>query len=696
MHGPQGRLMAAGLGLIFAAAVRAEPPPLREARSANGRFTLRIDPGPSGIAGRACAAVLFGRDEAGAAPQRIWERSLVNDVAPVQAFVRDDGRCVVTLDEHGHGGARHAVVVYGPRSELRRHFLLSDLLSTEDWGHVRREGRELTWLRGARCRFDEAAEQFVIELAWDQSVRIDLRSLQVTRVPGGGAVGPAAVPPEFVRWMTGEDDANELDRAVGTTDAAASAPGRPVVEPTAEERARAAAIASELSGGPSGPRAERPAVAAPESAAPPSSPSGDAAPDRAQASELRPPPAPSLVNKADYVAWLNEASHVGGADAMPLYERAVAACVPWNGPAALLNAARNGDAAALLAPEIDAWLKANAAALAAFREAAGQPGRSGTRRSADGTLFGVELPEIGPLRELATASMIDGRRLLKAGRPREALERYLDVARTGRHMGRGGTLIEVLAGGMLQQQSAEAVLDFLRHPRADGLDFAALADELEAALWMTAPLARALEGERAFYLDAAQQVWELDARGGAPRVNADRVRRLFPAVRDDGRTLDTLVRDLGAAGFDATVAAGQAFFDAATLALNRPCREAAERLREIESIAAEARSNPLLRSLTPPLARIHLVQTRTVAACRAAVLAAHLRAGRAARGEYPRTLVGFAARVFAEDPFAGRPFVYHRQGDGFVLYSVGENGTDDGGRAGEAGAADDLLLWPPP
>ncbi|MEW6198296.1 MAG: hypothetical protein AB1601_06480 [Planctomycetota bacterium] len=696
MHGPQAWLIAAGLGLISAAAARAEPPPLREARSANGRFTLRIDPGPSGPSGRGCTAVLFGRAEAGAAPQRVWERSLVSDVAPVQVYVRDDGRCVVTLDEHGRGGARHAVVVYGPRGELRRHFLLSDLLSAEDWGHVRREGRELAWLRGARCRFDEAAERFIIELAWDQTIRIDLRSLHVTRVPGSGAVGPAAVPPDFVPLMTGEDDANELDRAVGMSDAAASAPGRPLVEPTAEERARAAAIASELSGGPTSPPTRPPAPAVPEVPAAPVTSSEGPVPDRLEMLELRPPPAPSLVHKADYVAWLNEAGRVSGADATPLYERAVTARVPWTGPATLFNAARNGGAIALEAPEINAWLKANAAALAAFREAARQPERGWSRHSADGTLFGVELPELGPLRELATASVIDGRRLLERGHPREALERYLDVARAGRHLARGVTLVEVLTGGVLQQQSAEAVLDLLRHPRAEGHDFAVLAEELEAALWIAAPLARALEGERALYFDAAQRAWEIDPGSGEPRVNAERVRRLFPATRDDQQASDTPSRDYGAAGFDATVAAGRALFDAAALALNRPYREAAERLREIESIAAAAWSNPLLRGLTPPLARINLVQTRTVAACRAAVLVAHLQAGRAARGEYPRTLVGFAARGFAEDPFAGRPFVYRRQGDGFVLYSVGENGTDDGGRAGSEGAADDLLLWPPP
>jgi len=33
-----------------------------------------------------------------------------------------------------------------------------------------------------------------------------------------------------------------------------------------------------------------------------------------------------------------------------------------------------------------------------------------------------------------------------------------------------------------------------------------------------------------------------------------------------------------------------------------------------------------------------------------------------------------------EDPFSGKPFCYRMEGQGFTLYSVGEDGRDDGGK----------------
>jgi hypothetical protein len=32
------------------------------------------------------------------------------------------------------------------------------------------------------------------------------------------------------------------------------------------------------------------------------------------------------------------------------------------------------------------------------------------------------------------------------------------------------------------------------------------------------------------------------------------------------------------------------------------------------------------------------------------------------------------------DPFSGKPLVYRQEGNGFVLYSIGENMNDDGGK----------------
>lgn len=61
--------------------------------------------------------------------QMVWEKKIVNDVAPVMAIVRDDGEYVATFDDwHGVGYGPNAVVVYGHGGERIRSFSLSDIL----------------------------------------------------------------------------------------------------------------------------------------------------------------------------------------------------------------------------------------------------------------------------------------------------------------------------------------------------------------------------------------------------------------------------------------------------------------------------------------------------------------------------------------------------------------------------------------
>lgn len=57
-------------------------------------------------------------------------------------------------------------------------------------------------------------------------------------------------------------------------------------------------------------------------------------------------------------------------------------------------------------------------------------------------------------------------------------------------------------------------------------------------------------------------------------------------------------------------------------------------------------------------------------------------AGPADGGGYPERLDDLAPTFLGEvplDPFTGKPFVYERRGDGYLLYSVGQNAVDDGG-----------------
>ncbi|MBI3858048.1 MAG: hypothetical protein HY293_20400 [Planctomycetes bacterium] len=58
-----------------------------------------------------------------------------------------------------------------------------------------------------------------------------------------------------------------------------------------------------------------------------------------------------------------------------------------------------------------------------------------------------------------------------------------------------------------------------------------------------------------------------------------------------------------------------------------------------------------------------------------------------AHGAYPATLD--PVREFLPqlplDPFTGKPYLYRREGAGFVVYSAGVHGVDLGGAGGDSG-----------
>ena len=75
---------------------------------------------------------------------------------------------------------------------------------------------------------------------------------------------------------------------------------------------------------------------------------------------------------------------------------------------------------------------------------------------------------------------------------------------------------------------------------------------------------------------------------------------------------------------------------------------------------------------------------------------------KAALGSYPPSLAEIDSSFLAEippDPFTGQPLVYRPEGDGFVLYSLGENLRDDNGTpepADHRGTRDFDIVWRSP
>ena len=681
-------ITAIALLMLAPAAVAApdESRPPREARSSNGRFTLRLEPGRPGRGGQPCRAALYEQAPPSANRRRVWERALVNDAAPALAFVRDDGRYVVTLDEYRRGGARHALVIYGAEGELLRHFLLPDLLTRADWSHVRSGRREIRWLNDARCTFDER-ERFVIALNWGRRIVVNLAALRVEREGESIAAELSAVPAAILNELLVHANV-EGERTVAERLAEL---GR--LSPA--EQAQANQIAAQLGAG-----ADRPTPIsdADTAATTPAAPDDRPITSAEQPHTAIPLPPPNAADKTDYVSWFNDLGRMDETcDAGPLYEQAIAALTPWDGDEELYRAAESGDPAALQAPEIAAWLAANAAALENFELATAASARGWQRTSSDGSLTGMLMPELGSMRQLAKLEVLEGRRLAAAGEPAAAVDRFLAAFDAGEHLRQGPTLVEQLVGLAIQTRSAEALLD-VQAGNLGPFDYPTFATTVAAAAGGGRPLADVLQTERAAFLDVTQRSWDYDRNTGEYVVNPEQAAHQLALIHGvDASQVETLVAQTAEAGYESTLSEGNLFYDSVADALAQPFPAAMQRLAALEAVVSSSQTaSPLLRGMAGAMQRCLAVQARGEATTRAAGIVAHLREHHSQTGAYPDTLDALGDMALTIDPYTGRRFAYRPVGDDFVLYSVGRNGADDGGVHDPRGETNDLVFWPRP
>jgi hypothetical protein len=716
--------------------------PLREAESGNGRFRLEVDAGRPGRADRVCKGTLTERSADGRSVKR-WERPLVNDAAPVKALVRDDGRFVVTLDEFRRGGARNALVIYGERGQLLRHFLLTDLLGKSDWRNVRASKRSVEWLEGSRCSFVAEPEQFLIELKWGREIRIDLKTLRLVNRPreagadeevpaeilaqlsdeGGGAPDEeelrrlaeqlGAQPEEIAKLLeSGELDPATLEAALANIEEqrklhAEELMLRQVLEqagvelenaPDDQTRAAIRGKIEEIAARLAAVEAQRAALGDDAVLSTPGPMDDSAPPDevRAAAGGIS-VPAPNPAEKVDYVAWLNRVTRIEGPSAVEPFTNAVQKFTPFAGDSELFDAAMKGDPAAFNAPEFQGWLDGNQEALRSFRAGAHLPFAGFPALSQGGDMIGILLPNLAPLRGLSRVAVAESRRQIANGDPHGAIGTLADTLAAGANTGNGPTLIENLVGVAMQALASRELMDVMASHGGE-LNFAQVAFAVESAYRPVRPLDESVQFERAMFMDTIQRMFTVDPVSGKFEPDVQKIREL-QGLAAGGETdpVDNVMQTMGLAtiDYDATLAEANRMYDRMAAAARRPFGEARGEFLAMER-ELEQTSNPMLKMLTPAFSRAHLVKTRAEAQRRASILLANIKAYEQQTGAPPESLDVFAGRDYAQDPFTGQPYIYRRTADGFVLYSAGANGTDDGGVDDPKAETNDAVYWPRP
>ncbi|RMF71340.1 MAG: hypothetical protein D6744_18080, partial [Planctomycetota bacterium] len=499
-------LVAVALASLGGAISVGRDRPVRSVRSENGRFELRIRPGQaSSSAAMPCRGVLIERDSKSRRRETRWEADLVNELAPTRAFVRDDGRYVVTLDEYRFGGARHAVVVYDDAGRLAREFTLDDLLGAEDMPNVRVDGAARIWLDGAKFSFDDQRGHFVIVLAWGREIRIELDSQRVVSGTASGRANATA------RGSAASGDASEARRGQGSPSATAEM--EPNADRPPEFELMLEALAELFEG------ASETSTSAGEEMG-----WGDAATDLhedANGSVIERVgvaiPRPDPVDPVDYIAWINTYTAADDPTAEMLLRIASDATVPADFDSELLTAALKGDADALEDSLVQQWLADNRSAAAAFLAAAAFEFNGYELHSEDGTLVGALLPTLSNLRELARVTVVNGKLLELEGRWDEAAEQYVDLMAAGSQTGRGVTLIESLVGTAIESFGANALLDAYAADAGLTLDYTTLAERIAAADRGQRDIFELMQFERAMVNDVAQRLYEPDSANGGIR-----------------------------------------------------------------------------------------------------------------------------------------------------------------------------------
>lgn len=345
-------------------------------------------------------------------------------------------------------------------------------------------------------------------------------------------------------------------------------------------------------------------------------------------------------------------------------------------------------------PDVAAWLAANEAPLAVAVEATGRPGYYNpivSRRGKDGKptgMIGALLPSVQKVREVAGGLAARAMLRLGEGKADAAWADLLAAHRLGRLSARGGTLIEALVGYAVSGVAAGATHAYLEHPGLTAEQLRGRLKDLQALPPVPSIADNVDRGERLFYLDTVQGL-----RRGNDGSDPEQVKALAQF-------------DWGLVTKDST-----RWFDRMVAALRLPTR--ADRVKALAAVEAELKalkdgkwdrddavkvllsgkegfgaaasqqiSNVLITLLLPAVGKVAAAHDRAVQTALTTQVAAALAVYRAEHGKYPAKLDDLAPGILKavpDDLFSGKPLVYKPAEKGYLLYSVGANGQDDGG-----------------
>ena len=362
-------------------------------------------------------------------------------------------------------------------------------------------------------------------------------------------------------------------------------------------------------------------------------------------------------------------------------------------------------------PEVAKWLKKNGKHVVKAVAGAKKPKYFSPLIVPDGEdgqpigLVGCLLPGIQESRSLARFLICRALNDIAKGNAEAAWTDLMDCHRIGNMIAKGPTLIEALVGMAINSIAASGDAIFLDQIEMTPAEISRRRKEL-ASLPIMPPLVEQLDWcERLMYLDCVLLLGTghtktLDLAGARlPTVNEGALKAIMTRVAIISVDWNTCMR------------IGNEMYDKLIVGLKKDTHvERAAALAELDEVlnqkkqntsfagflkvvaetgssrtaASEMVANMLVALLMPAMQAVNSAHTRTVQTRANINVAYALAEWKTKNGSYPKSLDQLVSAGLLKsapiDHFDGKPLKYVRGDEGFLIYSIGQNGEDEGGR----------------
>ena len=302
-------------------------------------------------------------------------------------------------------------------------------------------------------------------------------------------------------------------------------------------------------------------------------------------------------------------------------------------------------------------------------------------------MISIFTPGLSDFRNLSRTLRWRARLHAEHGRYEDAFNDVQSCYRFGRHLKGDGLFIEQLMACSIEIVATQTLRDIMSEHRIEAATLATLQKDYELMI-ADENFVIGLAAEKLSLYDEIQRCFTADGPGGG-HLYLKRIRDIAEPF-DWGGADSWLVTNFVCVLFthpnkQQTLTAATKFYDyIQEVTLKTPARIRTEQIDIDQELGRLTSGNVLFSIFLPSFERIIEYSYQNKADVQATLSIIAILRYKQDKGGYPEHLEQLIADAYLKelpmDPYNDEPLVYRRTGDNFILYSLGHNFKDDGGK----------------